>query len=94
MLALILSNICDPLSKNLTCLHFHSLTYCCLERKTNELQLYLVSAFGVIAIDKKKSKTINLYSAYMEQITGACLIHHMSQVQRVTELELVSFYLP
>ena len=31
-----------------------------------KFQHFLVSAFGVIAIDNKKSKTINLYSVYTE----------------------------
>ena len=69
--------ICDPLSENSTCLHFPRTSFydffCCLEGKTNGLlkfQFYLVRAFGVIAIDNRKSKTINLYSAY----TGQALV--------------------
>ena len=67
-----------------------------LEGKTNSLlkfQPFLVSGFGVIAIDNKKSKTINLYSAYTEKkLTGARLIDHNSQVQWTMELRLVPFY--
>ena len=37
-----------------------------------------------------KSKGIDLYSAYMENTTGACLIDHKSRVQQATELGLVS----
>ena len=55
-----------------------------------KFQPYLVSAFGVIAIDSKKSKTIDLYSDYAKKTTGACLIDHKSRVQWATELELVS----
>ena len=43
-----------------------------------KFQLYLVRVFGVIAIDNEKSITTDLYSAYMETITGACLIDHKS----------------
>ena len=50
------------LSKNPTCLHFSGTYFCCLEGKTNGLLKFQVS--GVIVIDNKKSKTIDLYSAY------------------------------
>ena len=71
--------------------------FCCIEGKTNGLlkfQPFLVCGFGVISIDNKKSKTIDLYSAYMGKNTGACLINHNSGVQWATELRLVPFYSP
>ena len=51
------------LSENPTYLHFPLTDFCCLDGKANGLlkfQPYLV-AFGVIVIDNKKSKTIDLY---------------------------------
>ena len=42
-------------------------------------------------IDKKKSKTIDLYSGYTGNITSACLINHKSSTL-ATELGLVSLY--
>ena len=60
--------------------------------KANGLLKFQPRVFGVIAIDNKKSKTIDLYSAYMEKSTSAHLIDHKSLVQWTTELGLVSFY--
>ena len=42
------------------------MTLCCLEGKTNgmlKFQCHLLSAFGVIAIENKKRKTVDMYSA-------------------------------
>ena len=66
-----LKAICDPLSKNATNLRLHFITSLLSGGKTNGLfkfQCFLVNAFGVLVIDTKKSKTIYLYSAYMENI--------------------------
>ena len=45
-----------------------------------KFQPFLVSAFGVIALANKKSKIIDLYSAYTDKNTGTRLIDHKSQV--------------
>ena len=60
---------------------------------TNRLlkfQPYLVRAFRVIAIDNKKSKTINLYSAYSiyRKNYRPSLINRKSRVQQATKLGL------
>ena len=78
-------DICDPLSENLTCLHFLKLcfiTFLLSRGKTPGLlkfQPNLASPFGVIAIGSKKRKTICTVPI-REKNTGACLINHMSRV--------------
>ena len=62
-----------------TFLKLYFITFLLSRGKINgqlKFQPYLVSAFGVVVIDNKKSKTIDLYRAYAEKITGAYLIDH------------------
>ena len=66
---------CDPLSKNQNYLHFPRILFYdfFVSRGKNQWTVIKVSAisgngFGVVAIDNKKSKTIDLYSAYTEKM--------------------------
>ena len=61
--------ICDPLSENPTSLHYYQ-TSLLSRGKNNELSKFqpcLVNSCGVIVIDNRKCKTIDLYSDYMEE---------------------------
>ena len=80
------------LSKTLPSLHFLKLQ-CFPQGKTMgiKFKLYVVSTFGLLAIENKTSKTNNFCSDYMRNITGTYLINHKSRVQEATELRLVSF---
>jgi len=61
---------CDLQNENQTSLHFSKLYFMTSfypEGKTNGPLKFIVSGFGVIAIDSQASKTINLYSGYVEK---------------------------
>ena len=58
--------ICDRLSKNPTCLHnFRNVFFFLFTQYYLQLPS-VVSSFGIIALDSRKSKIIDLYSDYTE----------------------------
>ena len=62
---------CDHLSKNPTCLHnfqknFSQYYLQCPRNGSSKFRPSVVSSFGIIVIDSRKSKIIDLYSDYTE----------------------------